>query len=470
MLKRIMGIAIAVVMLLSMLSVAGAAGTRNIKEAEDNPFREEIVDLGGRTIKFATGWMDHYDYAEVKEETSVHALKNIQILKDIEEDYNCKIELVSTANQSYWSQDLAEQLALAKSSGDTYADILHWQTNQNPGVVMYRDYLVPFDDVPILKTSLDLESWSSVSKLSQFRNKLYGGNTSSAIGETRTLLLFNKDYAEQYDVGNLFDYVKNDEWTYDKFMEVSEKVYDKSGGAVSSVVTSYGMPSYFLELFMTSNDAVPIDQKDGLLVNNVGTEKSIRGAQFYVDLVNKKLIDLDYIANQDPSPLQYFSSGKSMFFVAQYWEIQFVDQAMEFDFGVLPMPKGPDATDYASFTNMLGMMSIVNTGDAEAIDAAAHVLIALSKRQQDTYLDIETVDENPMTWREWISTLLPDEESIDNVELCAESMVMNYTTMLTSIPGIGDALYNITNLNATPAEALGAIKTAIDAVVEEANK
>ncbi len=462
--RKVMGILLVLIMLVTSAVCSAEAAKRNIVENPDNPFTETIVDLGGRTIKLASAWVDTYDYWEEKDETPTEVLKNMQILKDIQEDYNCKIELVDMEGIEWWEQELVEQLALAKASGDTYADILDWQTNMNPGPVVYRDYLVAAQDIPALNDSLG--AWSPATRSTEYGGKIYGFNAESPLGYIRSFLLYNKDYAKQYGIEDMYALVKDNKWTFDKFLEVSEKVYDQSGGKVSSIVTRYGMPKALLEQFMTSNDAVPFTQKDGKLVTQINTEKGIRACQFVVDMIGKKLIDMEYI-NNPGDPYDYFIAGNSMFYIAQGWEIGEVGEELPSDFGILPMPMGPDATSYASYYDQIRIYSIVDNGDGG--EAAAHVLLALKKRQADTYLDIEDAAE-PYNWLEDLAYDASDDESLEMADLINNSLSMNYIVLLSEVPGWEDAAAQIAGGVSTPAEAIGAITAQLQAAVDEANK
>lgn len=462
--KKRLGILLVVMLLAASVSLGGAEGARNIKVNPNNLFTETVVDLEGRTIKWATGWIGTYDYWENKAETPTDVLKNIQILKDIEADYNCKIELVDLDGINYWSQELSEQFAMAKTSGDTFADILDWQTNMNPGTVIYKDYLVGIQDIPYLMATVDAGAWSVASMNTEYDGKIYGLNNEAPLGYIRSLLLYNKDYAAEYGIEDMYALVNNDGWNFDKFMEICEKAYDQSGGKVSGIVTRYGMPGALLEQFMTSNNAVPFAQKDGDLITSIGTEKGIRAAQFVVDMINKKLIDLEVTGD----PFDYFVAGKCMFYIAQGWEVGSVAEELNADIGVLPMPKGPDATEYASYFDQIRITSIVNNGSDNA-DAAARVLVAFKARQADTYLDYED-EGTPYDWLDDLSYDVGDAESLAMAEIINKGVQMNYITMLANVPGWGDAKDQICKGMATPAEAMGAIVDQIQAVIDEANK
>jgi maltose-binding protein MalE len=336
----------------------------------------------------------------------------------------------------------------------------------NPGPVVYRDYLVAAQDIPALNESLKAGAWSQATNNTEYKGKIYGLNAEAPLGYIRSFLLYNKDYAKQYGIEDMYALVKDNKWTFDKFLEVSEKVYDQSGGKVSSIVTRYGMPKALLEQFMTSNDAVPFTQKDGKLVTQINTEKGIRACQFVVDMIGKKLIDMDYI-NNPGDPYDYFIAGNSMFYIAQGWEIGDIGEELPSDFGILPMPMGPDATSYASYYDQIRIYSIVDNGDGG--EAAAHVLLALKKRQADTYLDIEDAAE-PYNWLEDLAYDASDDESLEMADLINNSLSMNYIVLLSEVPGWDDAAAQIAGGVSTPAEAIGAISAQLQAAVDEANK
>ncbi len=467
--KRLFTLVLA--MMLALTGAAFAEGERNILASPLNSWVEEVVDLGGRTIKIGSWWIDAYDYWEEAEETPSDVLERIQVLKEIEADYNCKIELVDLEGIESYTQELAEQFAMAKTSGDTLCDIIDWQNNFNPGPAVYANYLAPLDDIPIMKANI--QNFSPISYQIAYEGKVYGLNDESPLGYMRSMLVFNKDYVAEYGIEDLYQLAREKKWTFDKFMEVCEKVYSQSGGTISAIVKRYGMPETLLTQFMTSNNAVPFTQIDGKLVAQHNTEASVRACQFVVDMINKKLLDMDYIANPG-DPYEYFIAGQSMFYIAEGWEIGDIAAELSGEMGLLPMPIGPDATDYASYVNGCRMMSIVDNGDGG--DAAAHVLIAMKKRCADFHLDFEDepTEEELTTPFDWIiddlSWDLSDEDSQEMAQLIFDGLTMDYFLMLQDVPGWGEASAAIAAGVSTPAEALGAIAAELQAAVDEFNK
>lgn len=439
---------------------------RNIVENPDNLFVEKPMDLGGRTIKIGSPWDGDYKYEDIKEETPSFTIKRLEILKSIEEDYNCKIEYVDLTNIEFGTQEMAEQLALSKSSGDVYVDILDHQSDFNPGTALAREYLYPLFDIDVI-SSQDESVWSSITKGSEYKGKIYGLNTELGFGMLRTMLLYNKKLAAQYGVENLYDLVRNKEWTFDKFLDVSESVYDKSGGTVSSIVTLYGMPGKLYEQFMTSNNAVPFEASPTGLINNIDSEKGLQACQFFTDLIGKGLFDMTVVESTDEDPaFNYFINGKSMFFTAEGWMIGWVFEEMEDEFGIIPMPLGPDATEYASLYDIGRYWSIVdNGGNMEEVGA---VLIALAKRTNDYYPDIDEYE--PMTWQEDLVGSSWDEESVEMSQIMIDNMVMNQVNQLTEVPGWDEACLKMAKGELTPKEAIAGISQSIQAVVDEANK
>jgi hypothetical protein len=128
---------------------------------------------------------------------------------------------------------------------------------------------------------------------------------------------------------------------------------------------------------------------------------------------------------------------------------------------------GPDATSYASYYDQIRIYSIVDNGDGG--EAAAHVLLALKKRQADTYLDIEDAAE-PYNWLEDLAYDASDDESLEMADLINNSLSMNYIVLLSEVPGWEDAAAQIAGGVSTPAEAIGAITAQLQAAVDEANK
>ena len=191
-----------------------------------------------------------------------------------------------------------------------------------------------------------------------------------------------------------------------------------------------------------------------------------------VDLINKNLLDMDYI-NNPGDPYDYFVAGSSLFYIAEGWEIGDIASELRGEMGIVPMPMGPDATEYASYVSFLRMMSVVDNGDGG--DAAAHVLMALKKRFADIYLDYEgEPDEEELTRPfDWIADDLAydlsDKDSEEMALITYEGLTMDYSLLLESVPGWGNAAASIIAGVATPAEALSAIEIELQAAVDAFN-
>lgn len=437
----------------------------NIVENPDNPFTETVMDLGGRTIKIGTPWIGDFEIEEGETELTAVALKRLEILKWIGIDYNCKFEVVDLSPIEWDTQELAEQLALAKSSGDVYVDILDHQSNLNPGPALPRDYLYPLSDINVINSQMD--KFNIISKGTTYKGKIYGVNYESPFGSLRHMLLYNKTLAAKYNIENLYDLVRNKQWNFDKFLEVSESVYDQSGGDVSSIVTLYGMPTKLYEQFMAANDAIPYDQVDGKLVSNIDTEKGLRAMQFFTDMISKGLFDMSVMESTDEDPaFYYFINGNSMFFTAEAWMIGWVFEEMEDEFGILPMPMGPDATSYVSMYDVGRYWSIVdNGGNAEEVGA---VFMALAKRSGDYYPDIDEYE--PETWQEDVGGSTWDEESVEMTQILIDNMKMNYVTQLTEEPDWYEACEQMAAGELTPKEAVAGIAQQIQAALDVANQ
>ena len=116
------------------------------------------------------------------------------------------------------------------------------------------------------------------------------------------------------------------------------------------------------------------------------------------DVIKAGLLDMkDYVGNDyGLAEANVFMSRKTLFHMSDFWVVsQVFSSGMPDDYGVLPLPKGPDADKNVGVASNARYFSFIK-GDPDIEDAAA-VLVAIANR-------------NAITGKEWI-----DRQAVDNL-------------------------------------------------------
>lgn len=200
-------------------------------------------------------------------------------------------------------------------------------------------------------------------------------------------------------------------------------------------------------------------KQDGRYVYNGLSEEIITGYEFAQNLVKNGLFDIETL--QSPS---YPTIGdrihafgrehKTLFFMCSYeWLIEEVDYRLE-DYGIVPLPMGPDSDEYKGVTVTQGGYYFIE-GDPDIEDAAA-ILVAIANRLSVTKKELLDIHFNRGCIR--------DEESLEFLQmmLANQTFESEYKTFLT-IP----SEMALRNLDATPRQVLEESAQAQQALVDE---
>lgn len=409
----------------------------------DTGFVENIYDMGGKTIRIA----DSYWIAG--ESDTLEKQNCAKILREIENDYNCNIE-VFAPNVSTIEQDITTSVA----AGKVYANIINVQHEL---ANIYRSGNIA--DVSTIK-NLGMESndWLSVSK--EF-NTINGVQYGVAFLQQQcqsvnwNVITYNKTLAEKYGIEDLYELVRNKEWTYEKFAEICQTVTTKSNGSVKGMINGYPCFGFFA----AANDVDFVSNKDGKYVYNCLSDNMLNALQFCQDYNRKGLLDNENFVGNDYGLTEsnVFMARKTLFHLSDFWVVSEVfSSGMPDDYGVLPLPMGPDAADYVGVATNCKSYCFIK-GDPDIEDAAA-ILVAMANR-------------TGFTNEEWVAqqveNSLRDDESGEMLELMLANPVS--TAYIDVLGKEWDALLRqcIYDMSLTPRQAMEQAQQGAQATIDE---
>lgn len=373
---------------------------------------EKIVDLEGYVFEVASSWLvdDTSGAALAGWEKYFHARR-----AEIENDYNCTIKIVSPDN--------ADARFMA---GEKVCD---WFESTPYVFANYvaKGYLKSYDDVE----GIDIKNpaWSSsITDTFRVNGKAYGIQCMKPT-EVRSALFYNKDLLKACGVEeDLVELVKNKQWTFDKFREILQKCTDEGK-------KQYGLMNYdwyeSFAAFIAANGGKIADIKDGKVVEGT-TSKNVLNALNYYDslcneykvvMINEKQRAAATFGSYAPAQaqlIQYFINNKVAFYFADAWVInQLVKpQEPEFEYGMVPMPMGPDATEYTSISSGLRAFGLSANLTDEQLEKAKVIINAFAIAPEG-YEGEEWVNESITS-----DYLQPgDEGSVEMYKLCQNSTV-----------------------------------------------
>ncbi len=311
--------------------------------------------LEGETITIAA-WGDGITAREAGTELGDARLAKIA---EAEEKYGCKIEFVTIA-------DIFSQMKLAASSGEVIADVCSTRAH-------YIAPLAKQDALWSMEELLGDDMANEVYNQNTFANTKFSDKTYGFWYDpyyVGTVLQFNKGILDRAGIEYPYDLVKSREWTFDKWLEIMQKTTDPASG-----IMGCGMKQAFDATVIKGNDASIYAFKDNKWVENTADNKVINALNFLADCVTKyKVMDANTGRDWTYVPGQ-FAAGKYTFTTNYSWDLNsesFKD--MSDDYGVLPLPIGPDAKEYVNVACELKTYCIQKSVEKEKAIAILELL------------------------------------------------------------------------------------------------
>jgi len=156
--------------------------------------------------------------------------------------------------------------------------------------------------------------------------------------------ILNKDMAADAQVGDLYQMVRNGEWTVDRVREIAQAVYaDTNGDGAANAGDTFGLGSYkgsAMNTYLWAFDN-PIIKKDetGVPQYVLNTEKFPGIVETVVDLYNNVKGVYACTAPDTTSYQTEFKSGNILMITGAFVDMTTFSSEVDFDCGVLPFPK-----------------------------------------------------------------------------------------------------------------------------------
>lgn len=380
-LKRIFSFVLALIM---VCSLAACGGKTNDEEDDGDSTKlntstnDSVVDMEGYEFTIASSYL--LDEPVLSEITAAEAIFE-EIRHKVEKDYNCKITILPIQANN------VENVRSKILAGDKIADIIDVSV-ANILPMARAGYIIPLESVEGL--NLNDSRWvSGYTNLTEFNGQHYGINFMLP-AEARSCMVYNRDILKQYGITeDPQELMKNGEWTFDKFREMCKALTKDTNSDGQTDV--YGLLFHREEEFaldlMLANGASLVTSVDGVAQENFNTPETITALNFLYDLVNT---DKSAVWNNsggvyvsDKEIIANFVAGKYAFFACETWEI---NQSLkpvcgDMDYGLVSIPKGPDAEDYVCPSQNARNFCITSTN--ENVDKTVVILNALARYMEE---------------------------------------------------------------------------------------
>ena len=308
------------------------------------------LNLNGETFMFlVTG--PNYGYGYYSTIDIYTEQQNGETLNDAVYMRNRNIEQKLNFNiADYRSDSVAGDATKTVKAGDATYDAVFAQAYEC-ATLAQGGIIMNIKEIPHIDLAKPWWDQNASNDLS-IKNKLYftAGDISTMIKACTRLVIFNKKLVKDYGLGDPYDHVKNNTWTYDVYADMLKSVQaDINGNGEHDDEDVYGAimenhsPYYLSVGFgerLTTNDA------DGIPQITFNTDRLYEAADRIWDLyfdesacrnVNKMKQTGDF-RNVYTYARSLFANDKFLFHIAGSLILSEF-RNMESDFGLLPMPK-----------------------------------------------------------------------------------------------------------------------------------
>lgn len=399
-------------------------------------------DLGGRTFTFAYNW-DAYPMTEPDPASAtMEDIYKYDNLKRVEAKYNCKINYI---NVPY--EEIAEKLTTSVMAGAPFADAVLLDAQQIIAPAL-NNQIIPLEDINLPEADI-FNAQEVLYESGNVCGKNYGMKDKNEDVDGYFMGV-NLDIINELGLENPVELYEKGEWTWDKFLEIAKAATkDTDGdGAIDQWGLS-GVPLVLAKMFIASNDGYLTDDiniKEGL-----SDPKTMEALEFYSSLYNTEKVV--YLADNNVwewnGNLDAFKTGDSAMFQLQNWMLPTGDSALQYQYTIVPMPKGP--SNDAGTTYITGQGGVViPTGTENPED-----VLMIFEEINDWYGDDYSIKADATL--EWLETLYQTEEDIERALSIKDTEKIDITEGIADYP-ISTVVGNLIEDGQTVAQAVEANK------------
>lgn len=406
-LQRVLCFALCVLMIISVCgcgssrknSTNGRAANKNSAYSND-----EIKDLNGYTFVIASPFLhDEPDLSSVTDAERIFYAAR----EKVEKQFNCKIKI-----ENVWPEISTVRSKIL--AGDKIGDIIDYQVNLMLQSA-HAGYIVPFDSIDGIDIS-DYRWISGYTSLATYGGKHYGLNFMRPV-EARACVVYNKDILKSSGINdNLADLVRKNQWTFDKFEEFAKACTKVVNGKVETYGVYTALPQMFGTSLISANGGSIVSIENGKAVGTYTDSKVINALNFLNKLANEDKVLRVFESNslsetEDAVKFgTYFVNGECAFLFCESWLVNqnIKPNAGDMKYGVVPLPMGPDASDYCSPSQHARVFCLSSTNTD--LDKTVPVFNALAK-------EIAGDEENQDWWSYDVQKNYFDDNDKDSTEM-----------------------------------------------------
>ncbi len=399
-LKAIISLILCAAMLIPLLCACGEKQT-DTPDEPDNPsgiaigIVPEDVDFGGEEFTILCresnpwgNWEDeiHADEQETDIVNQAIYERNLAVSEALGVEFNV------IAIPGHWTdaEDFTNTFRTSILAGDGAFDIVVGQQGYMKSLANVELYMNVYD-VPYVKDDLDSPYFYQdlVNELSVNGklNYLIGDYTITYMDNVN-VMFFNKQIAVNENLGDIYQIVRDGEWTIDKCIELSKGVYHdidgngyKNENDLFGYITDYGNTADgFYSQFDTQHTK---KDENGNVIIDMDVGKTVAILETMIEFFKTDDV-FTYSSNSSQTPDDtpfntIFTEDRALFYPDVLSKAK-TYRGMETDFGIVPVPKWKDQSKYLTQAQAGYSVVIIpiDVPDLEKVGAVCDALFAKS--------------------------------------------------------------------------------------------
>lgn len=417
-------------------------------ESTDEPEKkqEPEYNFNGRVLKIGS----YYDMTPVAENSAFDQAFADRI-KFVEENYNCKIEFVSIPD------DYTAAYITSVLSGEPICDIGYVMSYRLLPALIEGGIAYPVSDLGVFDFN-DYKWRPDYIEAGNYKGKNYSFLMKDP--EVRYGIFWNKTLFKKYGLPDLYDLYEKGEWTWEKFREIclaGNQDLDNDG---TMDIWGFNERENLEWCYLYSNGVDVVEKTDSGVNVDLNDKKVIEALEELQDFSQNVPHEGGWLGDWQ-AQIKNFRDGKVMMCLEEFWISYAYLNEMQDEFGFVPFPKGPSATDWSCYGKEVAPRFMLN--GIENPEEAALIY--------DLITDVVETEE------EWDDLMEAELESwaddAKTVEICM-NLFNNGLVKINPINGFGDLktavsdMFNdIKNGTSTPQTAIETYNPKIQAAVAD---
>ena len=367
-LHRLLSITVCALLIIGSLS---GCGKKNLREPQD---------LEG----FEFSWFSPWYWVNYPEDgASSYGDKRLAQYESVVKDYN----MSGITNLEVSPEAMLTEIQKAALAGEKFADFIEvdYFTYQ---VLLINGSLQPLNEIEGFDTTQE-KFYKQYTDMFSRDGKVYGLQYQIPQLSAGSFVYFNKTLLENENMESPYDLYEKGEWTFAKFKEMLVKLTKPNQDQWGFSGVDWHGNNIEKPFIFANGGAVARRTEDGQVKFAMQENQALEALQYLYDIEtgNKTMLEVE---NADEG-IKEFAAGKVAFWIGNIDNMGGINENMEdYEWGLVPIPKGPSATDYVQVDPVPRAWVMLNTNPdkvkaAIAFDAISDPVTGSVKDDEELY-------------------------------------------------------------------------------------